>query len=327
MANHLEIAKTFVQQKLVERDDIVGVLLVGSVARGDATEFSDVDLRVIVEQTDGNWLSRDGLDSWIDGIYIDAGLVAKDTYAAADKVLKNPTVACDLNDAIILHDTANFLSNTQQEVRAKFMHPKWIGSRINPHMDRLPVHIAAIQSAIEADDPLNLCIHAGRLMYRLALIPLFVHGLSPSSTRTLVQLEQISKPLVQKFYELEGTNGVTLDRANAGISILAQLTKISGAEKWGALPEYMVQKTSWMVEHSMAHAALHTAWLNCGFRIKDCLDTEDSTVIAEAMALTKDWLSLMQWDGENVSHEKFSMIRNLQAEMVELSSEYIENNL
>jgi hypothetical protein len=39
MSKYIDIAKQFVQEKLSERDDIVGVLLVGSAARGEKRHF------------------------------------------------------------------------------------------------------------------------------------------------------------------------------------------------------------------------------------------------------------------------------------------------
>ena len=46
MVNRLEMAKLFVQEQLEKRDDIVGAFVVGSVARGEDTEASDIDLRI-----------------------------------------------------------------------------------------------------------------------------------------------------------------------------------------------------------------------------------------------------------------------------------------
>ena len=49
MVDRIEIAKKFIQEQLQKRDDIIGALVVGSVARGEETELSDIDLDLIVE--------------------------------------------------------------------------------------------------------------------------------------------------------------------------------------------------------------------------------------------------------------------------------------
>ena len=75
-----EIAKQYVQEMLEKRDDIVGALVWGSVARGDATEASDIDLAFIVESDAGEEIERGGIDTWRDGVYIEAGLAPLERY-------------------------------------------------------------------------------------------------------------------------------------------------------------------------------------------------------------------------------------------------------
>lgn len=64
MSRHLEIAKRFVQEYRQNHKNLVGALLVGSAAYGEETEFSDVDLRLIVEVERGEELDRNGIDAW-----------------------------------------------------------------------------------------------------------------------------------------------------------------------------------------------------------------------------------------------------------------------
>ena len=87
MVNRLEMAKQYVQEMLEKRDDIVGAFVVGSVARGDATEASDVDLALVVEDMEGEELQRGGVDTWRDGVYIEAALAPVRQYGDVDKVL------------------------------------------------------------------------------------------------------------------------------------------------------------------------------------------------------------------------------------------------
>ena len=62
ITRHVEIAKSFVQEQLQARDDIVGVLLVGSAASGEVSGFSDIDLRLIVSGRKGETTAREALD-------------------------------------------------------------------------------------------------------------------------------------------------------------------------------------------------------------------------------------------------------------------------
>ena len=56
MIDRLELARQYVQELLEKGDDIVGAFAVGSVARGNTTEASDIDLCLIVEGLEGDEL-------------------------------------------------------------------------------------------------------------------------------------------------------------------------------------------------------------------------------------------------------------------------------
>ena len=227
---------------------------------GDTTAFSDIDLRVFVHSQEGNWLTRDGSDCWINGLYIDTGIVGREQYDDVATVMANPTAANDMNDAIILYDPEGFLASVQQSVRTLFMQPQWVSLRVKPHLDRLPSHIDALNGAVRADDAPNTVIHAGRISFSFALIPLFIHGVSPSSTRNLVQLEAVDMRLKQQICELEGTTVLDPHGIDDAIALLAQLTELGDTDKWGDVPEYVVKKVTWMAQNGFPRAALHTAW-------------------------------------------------------------------
>ena len=130
MADRVEMAKRFIQEQLQKRDDIIGALVMGSVARGEETEHSDIDLVLIVEGGEGKGYGRGGIDTWQDGVYIEAKLRPKESYDDLEKVLLNPFTATNMNDALILYDPSGFLTRIQEEVRAVFMEPKWLDVRV-----------------------------------------------------------------------------------------------------------------------------------------------------------------------------------------------------
>ena len=299
------------------------MILVGSAARGDETAFSDIDLRVIVNSADGKWLTRDGSDGWVDGIYVDVGIVAKEAYESAAQALTNPTTANDMNDAIILYDPEGFLTEVQKEIRALFMEPKWVGMRVKPHIDGLRVRTGMLHAAIELDDKPNICIQAGRIFFSFGLIPLVVHGVSPSSTRSLVQLGEISAERKQQICELEETATLTREETLDAIDILSELTALADTDQWGEVPEYVVKKVTWMAASGYPREALHTAWFNCGFRLKACLDSGNQQSIAEVSTLAEQWLTCFGWrDKENIA-EKLVAIDILWKDAQESTVDYI----
>ncbi|MFQ5795445.1 MAG: nucleotidyltransferase domain-containing protein [Candidatus Bipolaricaulia bacterium] len=192
MADHIEIAKKFVQEQLQKRDDLVGALLVGSVAKGEETEFSDIDLRLIVERVQEDLAKRVGIDAWREGVYIDAFPVPRKIYTDIEKILEHPIRANDLNTGLILYDPTGVLAQTQKETQAKFMAPKWLAVRVKFLIEPLPQHIFDLQEAIGAKDHLKICFHTGRIVMGFALIPLIQNGIAPSSTRHMIQLGELS---------------------------------------------------------------------------------------------------------------------------------------
>ena len=125
MIDRLEMAKQYVQEMLEKRDDIVGAFVVGSVARGDATETSDIDLGLIIDGLKSDEILRGGVDAWRDGVYIELGLEPKNHYDDVERVLQNPFAATHMKDALILHDPTGLFSGIQSEVRARFMEPSF----------------------------------------------------------------------------------------------------------------------------------------------------------------------------------------------------------
>ena len=134
MADRVEMARKFVREQLQKRGDIIGAFVGGSVARGEETEHSDIDLALIVEGGEGKGYGRGGTDTWQDGVYVEAGFVPKERYDDLEKVLLNPITATHMNDALILYDPSGFLTRMQQEVRAVFMEPRWLDVRVQHWM-------------------------------------------------------------------------------------------------------------------------------------------------------------------------------------------------
>lgn len=322
MSTHIEIAKRFVGKLLTQRTDIVGVLLVGSAARGDETAFSDIDLRVIVTSKEGNWLFRDGSDGWFEGVYVDTGIVVRELYADVRQVLTNPTAANDMNDALILYDPEEFLAEVQQSVRAVFMQPQWVGRRVKMPIERFPPLIIALRTAVTGNAP-DICINASRIFFGLASVPLFVYGISLSSTRNLAQLGEVALDWKNRICELEGTSALTDCETAAAIAILAKLTDLIETDRWGDVPQYVVKKVEWMAQNGYPQAALHTAWFNNGFRIRDCLDGGKPAVIAQATALTEEWLMMMGWESKGSFSGKLDTISAMTAELEEMTATYI----
>ncbi|MEM7032011.1 MAG: nucleotidyltransferase domain-containing protein [Chloroflexota bacterium] len=317
MPDYIAIAKQFVAQVTQSRDDIIGVLLVGSAARGETTAFSDIDLRLVVPETEGYWFGRDGMDAWIEDIYIDAGIVAFDVYANIEHVLSNSTPAHDIYDAVILHDPTGHLTQLQKDVQPIFMESKWVQRRLDPHLNRLAQSLADLDEAVETGHTINICISAAQIFFRLALITLIKHGVPPSSTRNLTQLGTIAPALQKQLCELEGTVTMTVRDVQQSTSILGQWADLSHASRKNDLATYMIRKISWLADQGFIQTALHTAWTNCSFRLGECQALEDQQDQEAVLALAGEWLTLFEWQEGVTREEKLEKIKTISHEMQE----------
>ncbi|MFB6723411.1 nucleotidyltransferase domain-containing protein [Kribbella sp. NPDC056345] len=95
-------------------DEVVGVLLTGSLARGDALPGTDVDLRVIL----GDGMSRPALHEVRGGVPVEWGYA--DERSARDALKKAPMHVYAYLDGRILHDPEGVLARLRQHAQERF---------------------------------------------------------------------------------------------------------------------------------------------------------------------------------------------------------------
>jgi len=99
-----KITKEVVKKR--KQDGVIGVILVGSVARKECYPSSDIDLLVISEE------KRQYHDEWIDGVPITTGCLTPTDIKNANDILKS-----ELMKGKILHDPSGKLAETIQIIR------------------------------------------------------------------------------------------------------------------------------------------------------------------------------------------------------------------
>ena len=308
VGHHRAIAEKFVGELLETRHDILGVLLVGSVAHAEETAFSDIDLRVVLNDETATSQQRDGLDTWCDHIYIDAVPVPQSAYADLSTIFRNPISANDLDSGRIVYDPTGFLQQMQQATQAAFMAPKWVAARIHPLYRRIPQHLLRFQDAITTGDLRSLCIQTGRIVFGCAIIPLLHQGIAPSSTRHLRQLGQISASAKHRLCDFEGALHLSETDVLTLVPAFSTLSALGDTARWGHLPEYMIKKVAWMAQHGYHHEAIHALWINGSFRLQDCERQGDRQTLSEADRFVQEWLHAVKWFGEDWQTNKFRQI-------------------
>lgn len=81
------------------------------------------------------------------------------------------------------------------------------------------------------------------------------------------------------------------------------------------MPDYVVKKMAWMIDNGYEREALHAMWINSGFRVNDCLQSEDPATIAAAQQLTQAWLTAVEWVEQTRYETKRQQISQLWTEI------------
>ena len=306
MSDLIEIARDFVHEQLAIRQDTKGVLLVGSVAKNDATEFSDIDLRFILS-SEVQYGQR--IDTWKDNVYLDGTAESFEHYSSVESILSYPIRANDMNYGQILYDPEGFFADLQYNVHQEFMNPYWISRRVQLIAERITPGFENLQKAILERDTLAICHYAGRLQFQFALIPLIARGISPSSTRHLALLGSIQPELKTIICKLEGSSAMSSDDVLQLTDIIEAWEKLNHKEI-SHLNKYMLEKAKWMARHGLHKEAVHVLWINVSFKTHPELQSNDPSVKQQAIQLASDWLNSVDWKEQRLS-SKLLEVTNL----------------
>ena len=317
--NRIAIARQYVGELLHQRQDIIAAWIGGSVARGEDTALSDIDLRLMVPGTGP--MSRAELDVWREGIFIEGALVFQQNYANPEAVLNSPFKATEIYDALILYDPTGFVTQLQQSVRPVYMQPQWLGKRLAYWLESARTAFADFRKAVEAVDALHICAALGMFTYACSSIPLLRAGITPSSTRALLQLGPIAPTLKTQLAEFEG-----LTQRNAGDvlalePILREASPLFNAS-WGQEAEYLIAKALWMAQQGQHQAALHVAWVHILIAARDCLQRNNPVELVAGTDVMQRWLH------RNSMHEPALLAEKIQgAEILLQQVEVLVNEI
>ena len=319
MIDRIEIAKKFIQEQIRKRDDIVGAIVIGSVSRGEEVEPSDIDISLFVEgNVEGH--QPGGVGIWQEGVYIDAKIVLKGEYEDLEEVLQNPFKATHINDGLILYDPTGFFTRMQKEVRVVFMEPKWVSMRVQFWLERARKNMSGLQESVEVRDPLGICENVGGILWGFTSVPLLRLGITPSSTRALVQLGKTSDKLKESICEWEGSSKMNADDVLALLSLVLGGVSFVDTSKWGILPtEYIVKKIEWMAKNDLHREALHMLWIGMGVHAVEWRKREDAWIKSKGSELAQRWFEGIGWDGKVVLEEKQTIAKVLLKEIEALA--------
>ena len=287
--NYLDIAKDYLQELQHQRHDIVAAYVAGSVARGQATDLSDIDLEVIIAGEVDAALGRGGIDGWRNGIYIDAMLMAQARFADLEVLLQDPMKSTQLWEAVILYDATGFLAQQQAAVRARFMEPQWLQARLTYWQTMMERALAALRDGITASDSLRICAGIGHFTFACASMPLVQAGVTPSSAQLVTQLAAVAPAIRARLIELMSATPVSAAEIIALEPFLLEAAPLLGVG-WGQFSGFFVQKMMAMAKKGEPAAVLQALWLMMAVIADICLQTDDAAPQTKGTYLLQNWL-------------------------------------
>lgn len=316
--NHMEIARNYLQEMLQRRDDIVAAYVAGSVARGQATDLSDIDLEVIVAGEVDAALGRGGIDGWRNGIYIDAMLLAKERFADPEALLQDPMKSTQLWDAVILYDATGFLAQQQAAVRARFMEPQWLQARLTHWQTMMTSALATLHDGVTASDSLRICSGIGGFTFACASMPLIRAGITPSSVQLVTQLESVAPAIRTRLIALMSATPVSAAEIIALEPFLLETGLLLGAA-WGQFPGFYVQKMMAMAKKGEPAAVLQALWLMMAVVADICLQSDDTALKTKGADLLQNWLQQVGCETPERQAVSVQLVESLLTDVTHLS--------
>lgn len=313
MTDRLNIARGFLREQLTIRPDIIGALLVGSVARGEATDTSDIDLCLYVHDTKGEG-PRD-LSCWRDGIYLEAGVVTPEGLDSLQLVMDNPIHATHIRDALILYDPTGFFGRLQAEVRAAYMEPRWVGKRIAWALDRYGGYLQKLKEAIVREDSFVICEGAVYLFHMAASVPLYACGTTPSSTRQLSLLRQTAPELERRIVRLECSLPDQKTDWRGMVAVSSQIREESNRKDLCGLPEYMIWKANRLATAGALRDGIDVLWTAVGVSVIGSSDRQ------RLQAPLREWHAQVGWQSTTDLSEKVRIAEGIWSDLEGMTSQ------
>lgn len=148
-------------------------------------------------------------------------------------------------------------------------------------------------------------------------------GITPSSTRGIVQLGSVANWAKEKIHELQGASNKTAAEAQSLFALLDESVSIirqSGDTALGQLPEYFRKKIKWMTQTGLHREATQPLWLIMSAVAEIAQANDDASLRIRSLALVQEWLHWVDWEGQATLAIKLQLAEALFAEIQRLTT-------
>ncbi|MCC6353569.1 MAG: nucleotidyltransferase domain-containing protein [Verrucomicrobiae bacterium] len=276
-------------RKMAENPGIIGVMLIGSSARGEARPESDVDLLLFNATTMcDDWLVRHYYESH-DGYMIECNEIAASAGLDVEKALSDAYWVSGVHDGLVLLDPQGRLTSAQQRIRAAFMEPARLRRRLGPVIETVGRNVQGLHGAVEAKDRAVFCWRLSFALWTIGDALLVRRGRAPSRFHGLERLRASDPDEWRTMLQLQGLAEVSAAEALEQLAFFEERRVIVG----GTLGAFRG-----MAGRGAHREALHVAWSELGLFIRERVRAGEEGGLAAAGATAEKWLSRLGWDDD-----------------------------
>ncbi len=303
-------AEVFVKGTFDENQDVEGVYLVGSTARGDCRYDSDIDLLVV----------HLGTDAPVEGVRqqtpagrsVDVNWLAMgDT--SGEGLLKDAYVGSAVVDGKVLLDRSGRLYALQQFLHERYMQPEWLRARIEDAWPPVTSNPRKVAEAVANDDPAEFCRTFIFLLWTACDVLLVRRGLAPCVMHGLGKLQAVAPNEYKTIVKLEDSSSVTYDDIAGHVAFLDE---VGVTMHFGARGQQCIHS---LMNDGQASEAFHLAWVCLGLEVKRHRQANDRAAMEADGVTARRWLDRMGWN-RSVQQDRAGQLHAYAEHIVEATS-------
>jgi predicted nucleotidyltransferase len=287
----IELANRTCRALVEAHPAICGLILGGSVARGNDLPISDIDMWCFVDET-GEPISFE--KRYAEGVYVD---IEKQPVAVLrdSTFLQDPYTCGYLYDAMILFDRDGEVWACQRQAREHMASPAVRQQQLRSVRASIERNYGEFRRSIEANDAGETCRAAIFGAWSLCDHALIDRGVPPGGARGLARLAAVWPDACRALTDLEGSAHLDSDQMCRLVAAYVQVAdRSSFFGMW-------LEKVEWMFANGYAADALHALWIALGLRIKDARGNPDARLHSDLDIASQQWLAIIGWDGPTLA--------------------------
>ena len=266
---------------------ICGLILGGSVARGNDLPISDIDLWCFVDQT-GEALSL--VKHYTQGVYVD---IEKQPVAILrdGTFLQDPYMCGYLGDAMILFDRDGEVRACQQRAREHMASPAVRQEQLRSVRASIERNYGELCKSVQAGDASETCRTTVFCVWSLSDHMLTERGVPPGGARGLARLAAVWPDACRALTGLEGSAYLDGEKVSR---LLTTYQQVADRSSFFAM---WLEKVVWLFANGYAADAFHALWIALGLRIKGAKGNPDDRLHSDLDAAAREWLAIIGWVG------------------------------